>query len=59
MSRPSAAARQTSITPPSGIPAQLGREQQASMCRVALEHAMYGASAERLKQIRTWLERAS
>lgn len=54
-----AAARQTSITPPSGIPAQLGREQQAALCRVALEQAMYGATADRLKQIRAWLERAS
>lgn len=44
-------------TPPSGIPAQLGREQLASMCRIALEHAMLGATPERLKQIEQWLKR--
>lgn len=51
------AARKTSLTPPSPLPAQLGLDQQRSMCRIALENAMYGATAERLKQIREWLER--
>lgn len=49
--------RQTSITPPSGIPAQMGRYQLAAMCRIALENAMLDATPERLKQIEQWLKR--